>query len=224
MILSRHSTLMSAQSLALGIAILGIAGVALTVGKILPDAQPKAQHTAAPEIDTAAPFDLLDQWGNPITADTFQGHPSAVFFGFTHCPEVCPTTLYEMSMWMEHLGSKGDRLRGYFISLDPERDTPGVLGDYVSSVSDRITGITGNGAEIDRLADAWGVYSRRVPLEDGGYTMDHTASVFLLDSAGHMTTTISYGEDSDSAIAKLQVLLAEEPASNASALKGGQDQ
>jgi protein SCO1/2 len=205
---SRLGTVTPANSLALALAILAISGAALTIERVLPVAPLQTERAAMPGINTAAPFDLLDQRGNPITADAFQGHPSAVFFGFTHCPEVCPTTLYEMSVWMEHLGSKGDQLKGYFVSLDPERDTPEILGDYISSVSERITGITGSVAEIERMADAWGVYSRRVPLDDGGYTMDHTASVFLLDSAGQMTATISYGEDSDSAIAKLEALVA----------------
>jgi protein SCO1/2 len=155
-----------------------------------------------------AEFDLVDQNGNPVDETVFAGHPSALFFGFTHCPEVCPTTLAEMSAWFEALGEEGDDLRAYFVSVDPERDTPAILGDYVSWVSDRITGITGNPDQVDVLARAWGVFYEKVPLEGGDYTMDHTASVFLLDRNGQFQGTIAYREDMATALGKLRNLLA----------------
>ena len=99
-------------------------------------------------------------------------------------------------------------LRAYFVSIDPVRDTPEVLGDYVSWVSDRITGITGDADQIDRLADAWGVFYEKVPLEGDDYTMDHTASVFLLDRQGQFQGTIAYREDMATALGKLRNLLA----------------
>lgn len=152
-------------------------------------------------------FDLLDQNGNRIDETIFVGNPSALFFGFTNCPEVCPTTLAEMSSWFQALGDDGADLRAYFVSIDPERDTPAILGDYVSWVSDRITGITGTPEQIDRIASSWGVQYEKVPLEGGGYTMDHTASVFLLDAKGEFQGTIAYREDSATALAKLRNLL-----------------
>mgnify|MGYP001143060700 FL=1 len=152
--------------------------------------------------------DLVDQGGNPVDETVFVGHPSALFFGFTHCPEVCPTTMAEMSAWFDALGDDGADLRAWFVSIDPERDTPEVLGDYVSWVSDRITGITGDPDQIDRLADAWGVFHEKVPLEGGDYTMDHTASVFLLDRQGRFQGTIAYREDMATALGKLRNLLA----------------
>lgn len=155
-----------------------------------------------------AEFDLVDQDGNPVDETVFVGHPSALFFGFTHCPEVCPTTLAEMSAWFDALGDDGADLRAWFVSIDPERDTPEVLGDYVSWVSDRITGLTGAPDQIDRLADAWGVFHEKVPLEGGDYTMDHTASVFLLDAKGQFQGTIAYREDMTTALGKLRNLLA----------------
>ncbi|KRA42280.1 SCO family protein [Devosia sp. Root635] len=155
-----------------------------------------------------AEFDLVDQNGNPVDEAVFVGHPSALFFGFTHCPEVCPTTMAEMSAWFDALGDEGADLRAWFVSIDPERDTPEVLGDYVSWVSDRITGITGAPDQIDRLADAWGVFHEKVPLEGGDYTMDHTASVFLLDARGQFQGTIAYREDMATALGKLRNLLA----------------
>ncbi|MCH5372727.1 MAG: SCO family protein, partial [Planctomycetes bacterium] len=82
------------------------------------------------------PFNLVDQNGDPITEQAFRGHPTVLFFGFTHCPEVCPTTLYELSSWFNELGDEGSNIKAYFVSIDPERDTPELLGGYLSNVTD----------------------------------------------------------------------------------------
>jgi protein SCO1/2 len=156
-----------------------------------------------------APFALVDQNGAPITEAAFRGHPSAVFFGFTHCPEVCPTTLFELDGWLKKLGDDGKDLRVYFVSVDPERDTAEIMDSYVSNVSDRITGITGEPDKVHAMAKAFGIYSRKVDLEGGDYTMDHTASVILLDSGGAFAGTIAYEENPDTALAKLKRLAAE---------------
>jgi protein SCO1/2 len=151
-------------------------------------------------------FALVDYDNNPITEAAFRGHPTAVFFGFTHCPEVCPTTLYEMNGWLAKLGDEGKDIRAYFVSIDPERDTPELLKSYVSNVSDRIVGITGEPEKIAAMAKAFGIFARKVDLEGGDYTMDHTASVLLLDHAGAFAGTIAYGENPDTAIEKLRRL------------------
>jgi protein SCO1/2 len=156
-----------------------------------------------------APFTLVDQKGAPITEAAMRGHPSVVFFGFTHCPEICPTTLFEMAGWLKTLGDEGKNLRAFFVSVDPERDTPAALDAYVSNFSDRITGITGDTAKIAAMTKAFGIYSRRVDTTGGDYTMDHTATVLLLDSKGAFFGTIAYGENADTAIAKLKRLAAE---------------
>ncbi|MGE0502996.1 MAG: SCO family protein [Rhizobiaceae bacterium] len=153
-----------------------------------------------------APFTLLDHDGQPITETAFRGHPSAVFFGFTHCPEVCPTTLYEMDGWLKALGKDGEAIRGYFVSIDPERDTPELMKQYVTAVSDRITGITGEPDRIAAMAKAFGIYARKVDTGDGDYTMDHTASVLLLRTDGDFAGTIAYGENPDTAVQKLRRL------------------
>jgi protein SCO1/2 len=155
-----------------------------------------------------APFTLVDQTGAPITEAAFRGRPSAVFFGFTHCPEVCPTTLFELDGWLKRLGDKGSNIRAYFVSVDPERDTPEILGSYVGNVSDRITGITGDPEKVHAMAKSFGIYWRKVDLEDGDYTMDHTASVILLDGNGAFAGTIAYEENPDVALAKLERLAA----------------
>ena len=154
-----------------------------------------------------ASFNLVDQNGTPVDQSILKGQPSVLFFGFTHCPEVCPTTLAEMSTWFEQLGEEGRDLRGFFASVDPERDTPEILGEYINWVP-RVTGLTGSPEEIAKLAKAWGVYYARQPLDGGDYTMDHTASVFLLDKNGEFQGTIAYGEDSATAVGKIRNLLA----------------
>jgi len=153
-----------------------------------------------------APFTLIDHNGDPISDEALRGHPSAVFFGFTHCPEVCPTTLYEMSVWFEELGDEGNNIGAYFFSLDPERDTPEVMKSYVENFTDRITGVTGDPEAMGRLAQAWNIYWKKIPLDDGDYTMDHTASIFLVDADGKFQGTIDYGEDDETALAKLKLL------------------
>jgi protein SCO1/2 len=156
-----------------------------------------------------APFTLTDQDGAPITEAAFRGQPSAVFFGFTHCPEVCPTTLFELDGWLKQLGDAGKNLRVYFVTVDPERDTAEIMDNYVSNVSDRITGVTGEPDKVLAMAKAFGIYWKKVDLEGGDYTMDHTASVILLDSDGGFAGTIAYEENPEAALAKLRRLAAE---------------
>ena len=158
------------------------------------------------EATYGVPFELVDQDGQPITEAAFQGQPTALFFGFTHCPEICPTSLYELDGWLRELGDDGAEIDAYFITIDPERDTPDLLGDYVASVTDRVRGITGDPEAVREMARGFGVYFKRIELDDGDYTMDHTASIFLLDSNGAFRKTIAYGENPDTALAKLRDL------------------
>lgn len=158
------------------------------------------------EAPYGAPFHMTDMNGQPITEAAFAGHPSVVFFGFTHCPEVCPTTLFDMKGWFDKLGDDGKHIKGFFISVDPSRDTPQLLKDYISNVTDRVTGITGTEDSLAALARAWGVYYKKVDTSGGDYTMDHKALVFLLDSKARFHGTIAYGENPDTALAKMQRL------------------
>ncbi len=153
-----------------------------------------------------APFELIDQNGEPITEKAMAGKPAMVFFGFTHCPDVCPTTLLETATWLAELGEEGETIQPFFITVDPERDTPEIMKAYVENFSDRVTGITGDPEKVAKLAEAWHVYNKKVPLDGGDYTMDHTASVFLVDSEGNFRGTIAFGENSDAALAKLKRL------------------
>lgn len=156
------------------------------------------------------PFQLIAQDGKPITEQAFRGKPSAVFFGFTHCPEVCPTTLFELDGWLAKVDPDGKKLNAYFITVDPERDTPEIIGEYVSNVSKRIVGISGPPEKIADVIKGFRVYAKKVPLDEkdpnGDYTMDHTASVFLLDGAGRFAGTIAYEENPETAVQKLENL------------------
>lgn len=153
-------------------------------------------------------YRLTTASGETFTRESLVGHPSMLFFGFTHCPEVCPTSLAEMAAWYEALGEEAKDLKAYFISVDPERDTAEIIGDYVSWTG-HVTGITGTPEEIEKTAKAWAIYYQKVPIEGGDYTMDHTASVFLLNRDGNFEGTIAYREDTATALAKLRKLLAE---------------
>jgi protein SCO1 len=130
------------------------------------------------------PFHLEDQNGQPFTDADMKGHPYLVFFGFTHCPDICPTTLFEMSQVLKALGSDADRTGALFITVDPERDTPQAIKDYLSNFDPHLRGLTGDKASVDAAIKAYRVYAKKVPLEKGDYTMDHTAIVYLMDKDG----------------------------------------
>ena len=163
--------------------------------------------TAQPGEPYGKPFALIDHNGNPVTEAAFQGNPTAVFFGFTQCPEICPTTLFELNGWLENVDPGGNRISAYFVTVDPERDSVEALKNYVTAVSDRIIGITGDPADVTAMLRDYHVFFKKVPLDDGEYTMDHNASVFLLDSERRFVGTISYNEEADTAQAKLERLM-----------------
>jgi protein SCO1/2 len=160
------------------------------------------------------PFALTQQNGQPITEKDFQnGKPTALFFGFTNCPEICPTTVYELTGWMKEVDPDKSKLQAYFISIDPRRDTPEVLNTYLSNASDRITGISGDPAKVEAMARGFKVSFEKVPADakkpDGPeYTMNHSASVFLLDGQGRFVGTIDYKESPEIAVQKLKNLIA----------------
>lgn len=130
------------------------------------------------------PFQLEDQNGKAVTDKDEKGRPFLVFFGYTHCPDICPTTLFELSEVMKALGKDADRTGALFITVDPERDTPAVLKDYLSNFDPHLRGLTGDPAAVNATLRAYRVYAKKVPLKDGDYTMDHTAVVYLMDKDG----------------------------------------
>jgi protein SCO1/2 len=152
-------------------------------------------------------YALVDDTGAAVDQSMLVGQPSLLFFGFTHCPDVCPTTMGEMAVWFEQLGDEAGDLKAFFVSVDPERDRPEIIHDYVSWLDGRVTGITGTQAEIDKMVAAWRVFAEKVPTDDGSYTMNHTASVFLVNAAGEFEGTIAYQEDPATAVGKIRKLL-----------------
>jgi len=142
---------------------------------------PVGQAVAA----VGGPFRLEDQNGKAVTDADMKGKPFLVFFGYTHCPDVCPTTLFDLSQLLKELGPDADRTNALFITVDPERDTQQVMKDYLSNFDPHLRGLTGDRASIDAAIKAYRVYAKKVPLENGDYTMDHTALVYLMDKNGH---------------------------------------
>ena len=180
------------------VAILALgAGVAL---RQMADARTPSGVVAT---ELGQPFQLVDHTGAPITEAAFDGQPSLLFFGFTHCPEICPTTVYDIETWLSEMGEEAEDIRAFFVTVDPERDTPEFLSDYLTAQSDRITGITGAPEDVFEMARSWRVYWQKRPLGEGDYTVDHYASVFVLDDEGRMIDLIAFGEDPESAREKI---------------------
>ena len=147
---------------------------------------------------------LTDHQGRLVRPSDWAGRPVMVFFGFTWCPDVCPTTLSDISLWLEELGADADRLIVALILVDPERDTPDVLADYVSNFDPRIIGLTGPADEVAQAAADFRATYHRVDKEGGDYTMDHTAGVFLFHPDGRFASIIDFHEDRRFAVPKLR--------------------
>jgi protein SCO1/2 len=150
------------------------------------------------------PFKLIDQDGKPITDQEFKGRPLLVFFGYTHCPDICPTTLFEMSEVLRVLGKDADQVNALFITVDPERDTPAMMKDYLSSFDPHMRGATGDQKAIDAVEKAYRVYAKKVPTKDGDYSMDHTALVYLMDKQGRFVAPFKLDRKPEAAAADLR--------------------
>ena len=150
------------------------------------------------------PFKLVDQNGASISDDDIKGRPFLVFFGYTHCPDICPATLFEVSEIMHALGKDADRTGALFITVDPERDTPAVMKDYLSSFDPHLRGATGDRAAVDAAEKAYRVYAKKVPTTDGDYSMDHTALVYLMDKQGRFVAPFSLKRRPEEAAADLR--------------------
>jgi protein SCO1/2 len=191
------------RSLLVPLAVFLVAALTLlaTLLMLLPGPQQNASR-----VPIGGPFRLTSHEGKPFTDEDLKGKPFAVFFGFTHCPEVCPTTLYDLTQDLEALGKNADRLRVAFITVDPARDTPELMKTYLSSFDPRIVGLTGTEDEIAAVAKAYKIYYRKVPTESG-YTMDHTATIFLMDSKGDFYGTSNFQESEEIRRQKLRQLI-----------------
>ncbi len=149
-------------------------------------------------------WQLTDHRKRAVRSADWIGRPTMVFFGFTWCPDVCPTTLSDISGWLEELGPDADRLNIALISVDPDRDTPDVLAEYVANFDPRIAGLTGTASQIAQAAADFRVSYRKVPRDGDDYTMDHTAGVFLFYPDGRFASIIDFHEDRRFAVPKIR--------------------
>ena len=160
---------------------------------------------------TAMEWELTDHRHGTVTPADWVGRPAMVFFGFTHCPDVCPTTLLDIADWLAELGPEAEGLTTALITVDPARDTPQLLAEYVENFDARILALSGSEADTARVTDAFAVTAERVPVDGGDYTMNHTAGVFLFRADGSFAGTIDFHEDRRFALPKLRRILTPAP-------------
>jgi protein SCO1/2 len=160
-----------------------------------------------PVVEIGGEFRLASSKGGVVDSRDLKGKPYAMFFGFTHCPEVCPTTLYEMSTALAGLGDTAADFRVFFVTVDPERDTVEKMRDYIANFDPRMEALVPTPDELQKIAKDFRVYFAKVPTSDGSYTMDHTATVYLMNAEGRLASTIAYGEKAETREAKLRKLL-----------------
>lgn len=156
-------------------------------------------------------FELLDTSGKPRTLADFKGKVVVLFFGFTHCPDVCPGTLAELALVKQQLGADGDRMQVVFVTLDPERDRPELLKEYVPAFDSTFVGLYGDPATIARTAKEFKVFYKKVPgTAPGAYTLDHTAAAFVFDPQGRLRLFASYGQGPEALAHDIKLLLREQ--------------
>lgn len=184
-------------------AVLGIIAAGAALWTYLKAPVEQAVSTTA---SVGGPFTLVDQKGNTVTDENFRGRWMLVFFGFTHCPDVCPTALNDISQTMSALGPLADKVQPIFITVDPERDTPQAMADYVANFDPRILALTGTDAQVAQAAKAYRVYYKKVPQGDG-YTMDHTGILYLMDPQGRFMTHFTPNTPPDEMAARIRKLV-----------------
>lgn len=181
----------------IGLAVGALALAAITVFVVLPH---KGGQSGG---GIGGSFALTDDKGQPITEAALKGHPTLVFFGYTHCPDVCPATLAEISSVFKALGPD-PRAHALFVTVDPARDTVPVMKDYVSSFDPRIVGVTGSPEAIRQMESEYKVYAKAEPAKDGNYTMDHTAITYLMDKNGEFVGAFNLDRPAKDAAAELK--------------------
>ncbi len=185
-----------------------VAGLVLFMGAALLVSGRSPIMTAQPGASAiGGPFKLTDQDGSTVTDESLKGKPFLVFFGFTHCPDVCPTVLFEVSEVLTKLGPDADRVGALFVTVDPERDTPAKLKEYLASFDPRLRGLTGDEAAVRAMAKAYRVYFKKVPTQGGDYTMDHTALIYLMDKQGRFVSPFNLKRPPEQAAAELKKYL-----------------
>jgi protein SCO1/2 len=198
---------MERSSAARPLVIVGSFAASLLIGLVLLFLVLGGGRNVAAPAAIGGPFQLTDQSGQTVTDKSLQGRPTLIFFGFTHCPDVCPTSLFEMSEVLRAMGKDADRVNAYFISVDPERDTPAAMKDYLSSFDPHLKGLTGDPEVMAKVTSEYRVYAKKVPLKDGDYTMDHTALVYLMDRDGRFVSPFNLKQPPEQAAAELKKYL-----------------
>src|SRR5258708_8695808 len=184
--------------------IVGAFAGSLVVGLVLMLWGVGGLRSATAPAAIGGPFQLTDQAGQTVTEKSLQGRPTLIFFGFTHCPDICPTSLFEISEVLRAMGEDADRVNAYFISVDPERDTTAAMKDYLSSFDPHLKGLTGSPDQVAKVTSKYRVYARKVPLKHGDYTMDHTALVYLMDRDGKFVAPFNLKRTPEEAAADLE--------------------
>jgi protein SCO1 len=192
----------------LTLSVLGVFATAITTGVLpFPGRSAPQGLVRTPPVAIGGPFRLTSSTGATVTNEHLKGKPYAVFFGFTHCPDVCPTTLFDLSNLLQELGPDGDKVTPVLISVDPERDTPKVLSEYMQAFDPRILALTGTPDEVEAAVRVFKAYRRKVSTE-AGYTMDHTSLIYLMDRHGRFFSTLDRHEDKGAQLAKLRRAIA----------------
>jgi cytochrome oxidase Cu insertion factor (SCO1/SenC/PrrC family) len=192
----------------MGFAVGGVVALA-----VLPEARarlfPAATVKTMGQALVGGPFTLTDHTGRRVTDQDFRGRFMMVFFGFTFCPDVCPTALQVMAAALDKIGAKAEQITPVLITVDPERDTPEQMAMYVKSFHPRLVGLTGSPEEIAAVAKAYRVYFKRVadPKSSGGYTMDHSAIIYVMGPDGAFRTHFTYTVNADAMAERLTKLL-----------------
>lgn len=162
--------------------------LAAIIGGLLSYAGDRAAGVAQGTAAIGGPFTLVDQDGHQRTDKDFRGQYLLIYFGYTYCPDVCPTTLAVMEQALDRLGPMAARVTPVFVTVDPARDTPGVLRPYLKSFGPRFVGLTGSDAAITRISHAYSVYAAKQPFKGGGYAMNHSSTIYLMGPNGKFVT------------------------------------
>ena len=186
-------------------ALVALAAVGFAYLQLRPARLPEPSQAYATSL--GGPFTLTAADGSTVTDQSLRGTPFALFFGFTRCPDVCPTTLARLARLRGQMGSDGEKLRIVFVSVDPESDTPADIGQYTALFGTPILGLTGTPEQIAQIAKAYRIYYAKVPQDGGNYTVDHSATVFLMDRDGRLQSTLDMKEGDEAALAKLRRLV-----------------
>ena len=186
--------------------LVAVAAVGFVILSMMPRPEtPMMQTRPDPDatVDFGGPFELVDADGRPYPSARLAGRPHAIFFGFTNCPDVCPTTLSNLVRWRDRIGGP-DAFDIVFVTVDPERDGPQEVGQYAGLFDSPIIGLTGSQAQIDAVMKQFGIIARRDSEDPDTYGVDHTANVFLMDRRGEFVSTISPEESAEVSLQKLE--------------------